>query len=131
MTAVAISALVLVAAMVALSFWAVRGARASSGELAAERVTSAALRQRVDELDRHVQDRDRANQTLTDELARERAARAAVATQRDEAIALVHNLAQRNPGAIAAAVRDGLRRLQELARADVPAAPASAPADAG
>ena len=123
MVAVVIGSLILVGSMVALSFWLARWARASAGELSAGRAERDALTHRVDELTGHVQDRDRAIKDKTEELDRERAARAAIAGQRDEAMALVDALAAKNPNAVAVAVRDKLKRLRALA-AEVPDLPA-------
>lgn len=118
MTAVAIGALVLAAACVALVFWAARWARASASQLAAGDAERAALRQRVDVVTRDVQDRDRAIANIEAELQRERASRAAVARQRDDAQAVVEALATKDPVLVAAAIRHQLGRLQAV---DVPA----------
>lgn len=104
MIAVVLAALAVTAAQVAFAFYLARKKDRAHDQALKATQTNAQLLVRVDELEDAVRARDEVIETLRDEIASEKAARAAVEEQRD---ALLQNLAE---GGDARAVADAIRR---------------------
>lgn len=129
----AIAALAVAGAAIGFCFWCARWARDESRGMTATSVEIVRLEGRIDDLREDVEDRDRAIAATQEEL--DRAASKAVVADRQLAatMALVEELAAKQPAVVAVALRGALERLRALAapRADVPGAAAAAPPSDG
>ena len=111
----AIVALAVAGAAIAFCYWCARWARDESRGATASAVEIVRLEGRVDDLQRAVDDRNHAIAAKQDELNRT-ASKAGVADrQLSEAIALVEELAAKQPAAVGAAIRAHLERMRALA----------------
>lgn len=120
--AAALGAIGLVALLVGFGWWLVAWGRKDEGELRSRE-------SRIDELERAVEDRDRAIAHWEQASVRDKAALAATEEQRASAIKLVEELAAKSPAVVSHAIRDQLARLRALSQ--VPKVPPSPAGEAG
>ena len=127
--AVAIAGLGLAGAQVALTFYLVRWARGGEKKLRDGLRGSQKLKDRIAELDRAVEERDRALDNKVQEAARVAAALEVAEEQRNDAIELVQQLAEKDPEVLTVAMRAQLDRLWALSTKEVPDVPSPAPSE--